>query len=59
VYFAGMDSGSGAGTPAVLARQLQVVLEGTIAGAIVDNEPAVSRVARDLTIIALSMRMSA
>lgn len=50
---------AGVRDPGGLARQLQVVLEGTIAGAVVDNEPIVSRVARDLTIIALSMRMSA
>lgn len=50
---------AGVRDPGGLARQLQVVLEGTIAGAIIDNEPAVARIARDLTIIALSMRMSA
>jgi hypothetical protein len=50
---------AGVRDPAGLARQLQVVLEGTIAGAIIDNEAAVARIARDLTIIALSMRMSA
>jgi hypothetical protein len=50
---------AGVRDPLGLARQLQVILEGTIAGALIDNEAAVSRIARDLTIIALSMRMSA
>ncbi len=44
---------TGARDPARLATQLQVLVEGTIVGALVDREPRLARHARELTEIAL------
>ena len=44
---------AGARDPAVLAAQLQLLVEGAIVGAVVDRHPGVARHARELTEIAL------
>jgi hypothetical protein len=45
---------AGAQDPALLASQLQMLYEGAIIGALIDGKPSVARVARHLTMIALS-----
>src|SRR6266516_5438870 len=44
---------AGAYDPAGLAGQLLVLMEGAIVGAVVDRQPAVARIGRDLTRMAL------
>jgi hypothetical protein len=48
-----LAAGTGVADPDALAAQLQVLLEGAVVGALVDRDPEVARVARQLTIIAL------
>ncbi|HEV8648744.1 MAG TPA: hypothetical protein VG276_04910 [Actinomycetes bacterium] len=48
-----LANAAGVRDPAGLAVQLQVLVEGTIVGALVDREPRLARHARELTEIAL------
>jgi hypothetical protein len=45
---------AGAGDPAALAAQLQVLVEGAVVGALIDRHAAVTRHGRELTEIALA-----
>jgi hypothetical protein len=45
---------AGAGDPAALAGQLLTLVEGAMAGALIDRHPAVARHARELTRIAIA-----
>jgi AcrR family transcriptional regulator len=49
-----MARSSGARDPEILAGQLLTLVEGAMAGALVDRHPGVARHARDLTRIALA-----
>jgi len=40
--------------PAMLASQLHVLYEGALIGALIDRQPTVARIARHLTLVALS-----
>jgi hypothetical protein len=44
---------AGAGDPAVLAAQLLILVEGAMAGALLDRQPMAARHARELTRLAL------
>jgi hypothetical protein len=48
-----LTKAAGVHDPAVLAAQLQVLVEGAIVGALIDREPRLARHARELTEIAL------
>ncbi len=50
----GLASSAGVHDPATLASQLQVLYEGAVVGALIDRQPAVARIARHLTLVALS-----
>jgi hypothetical protein len=45
---------TGVHDPAGLASQLQMLYEGAVVGALIDGQPSVARVARRLTLVALS-----
>jgi hypothetical protein len=45
---------TGVQDPAALASQLQMLYEGAVVGALIDGQPAVARIARQLTLVALS-----
>jgi hypothetical protein len=44
---------AGVDDPATLASQLQMLYEGAVVGALIDRQPAVARIARHLTMVAL------
>ena len=48
-----LAAAAGADDPAGLAGQLLVLMEGAIVGAVIDRQPAVARIGRDLTQMAL------
>jgi AcrR family transcriptional regulator len=48
-----LTKAAGVHDPAILAAQLQVLVEGAIVGALIDREPRLARHARELTEIAL------